>query len=609
MSPPGALISNFRLRSSVPGLARDPILAKMAAFSAVRMSSESSHLPPPVHYWQDKRGTGSPLCAIREQVRGTPLPLSSDDLAALTARTGLPEAAVHRASEYYRPLAARTRGARLMVCQGTACRQAGAVNLRARLEKQKLPCHGVPCLGYCDKAPALLDERDSAFAGEEAARFDTQRGFSQSVLGLPLPRLSHATDSPLILPRLLQGGARSLEEAQGKRVYEGLRKALSFSPEDMLTLVRESGLSGSEGRVAPLWETCAATAAEDRYVIGHAHAGSAGAVVDRLLLEHDPHAVLEGLILAGRAIGASHGILFVPSEYPQALRHLEAAIRDAHAAGFLGRDILGSSWSFQVSLFPGAGRYAGSEPTVLIDAIESLRGEARPRPPAPEVGGLYRLPTLVQPVEVLAQLGQLALVGSGPWLRQGTTACPGTRVLCLNSGFVRPGLVEVPHGGSLRDLVLNHGGGVAKGEPMEALLVGGLEGSLLLPDEWDLPLCPAAFAERGLRLGNGSLVPITASADHRDLLSHWLEHMDGESCGKCTPCRLGPAGIVGLAARYERLATVESRPRDATRARRDMETLFTAMEMGSLCAFGQNVPRPMRRFVDAFWNRIFAPRS
>ena len=573
------------------------------------MFSEGSHLPPPVHYWQDHRGLGSPLAVISRHVRKHSLPLPDRAVAELAARTGLLDSTIRRAADYYRSMAAREDHPPLMVCQGTACRLAGSGKLRDALEKRKLTCHGVACLGYCDAAPALLDERDAAYTGEAAAEFHEHRGFSQSILGHPLPRMESLSATPLILPRLLQGGAATLKEALSMGVYEGLRSALQQPGQVMLDLVAASGLSGSQGRVAPRWQTCAATDAVDRYVIGHAHAGTSGAVVDRLLLERDPHSVLEGLALAARAVGASHGILFIPADYPQALQQTEAAIREATAANLLGRKILKSHWSFQVSLFPGAARCAGGEATALIDAIETLRGQARPQPPAPEVAGLHRLPTLVEPLETLVQLGTLAKDGSAAWTAQGTAECPGTRVFCLNQGFAHPGLVEVPHGHNLRDLIENWAGGGAMGSPLEALILGGLGGSLLGPGEWDLTLCPSRMTASGLRLGNGSLVAIAQTADHRDVLSHFLEYMDGESCGKCTPCRLGPAGVVTLAARYERLARVDRKPRDATRARRDLETLFHTMELGSLCSFGQDLPGPMRRFIDLFWDRIFTKTS
>lgn len=492
------------------------------------------------------------------------------------AEQGLPAATLRGVASYYADL---NEAAGPQVCVGTSCLLASE-----QADCEIADCRGVYCLGYCDRSPAWLD-----------AEGHLQHGAG----GLDIR--SHAR-CPVVTRRLGNGGTSSLRHARELGAYETLATALAGEPAAVLAAMERSGERGRGGAAFPTflkWQSCAGTAAESRYVIANGDEGDPGSFIDRVLMENDPHGILEGLMLCGFAVGAREGIVFIRSEYPRAIAVMEEAIRELRKAELIGRDILSSGFDFEISVAAGMGSYVCGEETALINALEGRRGEVSIRPPYPTQSGLHGLPTVIQNVETLVNVPFIVADGGASYAALGSGDSTGTKALCLNHGFARPGIVEVEFGISLREVIEELGGGGKGGKPLAAVLLGGPMGSVLTPEEWDVPVCYDAMAKRGVELGHGGLVAVPQDTDFRRLLEHWLDFMIHESCGKCVPCRLGAQ----CASNALRATSTEAE------TRRRLDELFTAMEQGSLCAFGRSMPRPMRQLIDHFGGRIFQPSN
>jgi NADH:ubiquinone oxidoreductase subunit F (NADH-binding) len=326
-------------------------------------------------------------------------------------------------------------------------------------------------------------------------------------------------------------------------------------------------------------------------VVANGDEGDPGSFVDRVLMERDPHAVLEGMALCAHAIGAGTGVVYVRSEYPEARERMQGAVEEARAAGLLATGPAHAARPFAVRVESGRGSYVCGEETALLAAVEGRRGEARPRPPWPAERGLHGLPTVVNNVETLANLPAILEIGPDAYAALGTPRSRGTKALCLNQGFARPGIVEVEFGTPLAAVIEAGGGGR---RPLAAVLLGGPMGSLLPPAAWDVPICFGAMAERGIRLGHGGLVAIPEDASPALLLRHLLAFAESESCGRCAPCALGSARAAALA-------------RAGPPARAPLERVLELMEQASLCGFGQLVPGPIRAVLERFGDAALEP--
>lgn len=508
----------------------------------------------------------------------------------LAQEAGLPEASVRGAISFYTDLHNRKDAVR--VCQGTSCRVSGSAKLKS-LFAGKTPCQDVYCLGYCDQSPAVLDATGQVFTGDEARRFAEGR---ETPRAAQPPSVRSLSRNPLVLGRVMAGDCSSLAAARAAGVYRAAEKALAQTPGDVLLSVERSGQRGRGGAGFPTgakWRTCAEAPGEPRYVVVNGDEGDPGSFIDRVLMEQDPHTVIEGTLLCGYAVGASRGIIFIRSEYPKAIERMRAAVAAARAAGILGPKVLGSDYGMEVSVVEGLGSYVCGEETAMLNTIEGIRGEVRIRPPYPAVEGLLGKPTVVNNVETLANIPPIVLSGAEAYAALGTDKSKGTKVICFNRGFARPGLLEVEFGITLREVIEEAGWG-AGGERLAAVVLGGPMGSLLVPAEWDVPVCYGAMRERGIQLGHGGLVAIPEGTDPRGLLEHWLEFMMEESCGKCVPCRLGSRRAWNLLNASDHGTT-----------RDQLENVFGVMEDASLCAFGQNMPGPMRALIHHFGDRIF----
>jgi NADH:ubiquinone oxidoreductase subunit F (NADH-binding) len=536
-------------------------------------------------------GVEPSIMRIREFVRAHGPPMD-EPAVRLAEELGMPAATLRGVAGFYADLA-DDPGVR--VCLGTSCLLAGSERVRRKLGEHEVPCRSVYCLGYCDRSPALLDSGGVMHLNEGAHGFAVGR---ESPGKRSLPDIRFRCDPPVVTRRLLDGGAATLEAARAQGAYRALTKALTDKPEDIIAAMERSGERGRGGAGYPTarkWKSCAETPAERRYVIANGDEGDPGSFIDRVLMEHDPHAILEGLALCAYAVGAREGIVFIRSEYPRAIEVMRAAIREATVAGVLGCKVLGHDFEFEVSVVTGMGSYVCGEETALLNAIEGKRGEVRLRPPFPTQCGLHGMPTVVNNVETLVNVPFIVADGGESYARLGSPGSKGTKALCLNHGFAKPGIVEIEFGLPLREVIEEIGGGGRDGKRLVAVLVGGPMGSVVTPDEWSVPVCYDAMRQRGIELGHGGLVAVPEDADFRALLEHWLRFMIDESCGKCVPCRLGSqCAANALHAR-----------RSPEETRRRLDELFTAMEQGSLCAFGQSMPRPMRQLIEHFGDRIF----
>lgn len=478
----------------------------------------------------------------------------------------------------------------LRICRGLSCELAGAADLHGRLASRQ-PCRGIYCLGYCDRSPALLQPDGTAWVGVAALSWPVTSGAEAADGRVDIRCVAR---TPIVTARIAAGDHSSLSRAQAAGVYGALRRALAGPPEAVLAAVERSGERGRGGAGFPTghkWRLCAQAPGARRYVVANGDEGDPGSFVDRVLLEDDPHAVIEGLILCAYAVGAHEGVVYIRSEYPKARQRMQQAIVEAREAGMLGPTVLGLPFAFDLRLVAGQGSYVCGEETALLNAIEGRRGEVRVRPPYPAEHGLYGQPTVVNNIETLVNIPWIFEHGAEAYRQTGTPDSPGTKAFCLNHGFARPGIVEADFGLTLRALIETYGGGAAGGRRLIAVALGGPMGSVVSPADWDVPLDFPALAAREIRLGHGGVVAIPEGTDLRALLVHWLRFMADESCGKCVPCRHGSRSALGLA---RALKGSGAQWADSSQALVD---LLDTIELTSLCGFGQGIPGPVKTLM------------
>ena len=446
------------------------------------------------------------------------------------------------------------------ICRGTAC----FVARHQRTDPwEKDHAAGVHCLGHCFAAPARVGEGSR-------------------------PRIwIHPHRGP-VLERLAGGGAQSLAGYQALGGYRALRMALSGRPEEVLESIEASGLRGRGGAGFPTgrkWHSFANAvhSAGVGHVVANGDEGDPGAFVDRFLMEDDPFAVIEGLTLAAFATGARQGHLYVRAEYPSAARNLSVALEEARASGLLGPHILGSTLDFDIQLTHGRGSYVCGEETALIRSLEHRRPEVQSRPPHPSQRGFLGHPTLVNNVETLANVPWIVRHGAAAFHALGVGSSRGTKVLSLNSLFRNPGLHEVEFGTSLREIVEHHGGGLADGSAVQGILLGGPLAGVVFPPDFDTPLGFEELARIGSGVGHGGVIAFDARTSLTELAREVSRFAREESCGKCTPCRLG-------APRLERLHgqnTAGTPP--ALQSAKELRSLTDALIRTSLCGLGRGL--------------------
>jgi len=397
----------------------------------------------------------------------------------------------------------------------------------------------------------------------------------------------------------------SIDDYIARGGYEGLKKALKMKPEEIRKEVLESGLRGRGGAGFPTgqkWEFCSRAEGKEKYIVCNADEGDPGAFMDRSVLEGDPHAVIEGMIIGAYAIGATCGYIYCRAEYPLALRRLRIAIEQAKERGFLGKNILGSSYSLDIIVKEGAGAFVCGEETALIASIEGERGMPRPRPPFPANKGIWGMPTNINNVETFANVSWIIREGAKKFASFGTEGSKGTKVFCLTGKVRRGGLAEVEMGTTLREVIFGVGGGIKEGRNFKAVQTGGPSGGCLPSSLLDTPVDYDSLTALGAIMGSGGMVIVDDTTCMVDLAKYFLTFTQMESCGKCIPCRLGTKRMLEI---LTRICQGKGEPEDMDRLR----NLALDVKEGSLCALGGTAPNPvlttLRYFEDEYRAHIF----
>jgi NADH:ubiquinone oxidoreductase subunit F (NADH-binding) len=458
-------------------------------------------------------------------------------------------------------------------CQGTACFVARhrAPDRWASAEASE---PRVYCLGMCHAAPATA--------------VDDVR-----------PHIDVDAAEPVVLGRVAAGGAPTFSAARATGAYRALEHALSMAPAAIIDEVERSRLRGRGGAAFPAgrkWRSVRAAADDDAIVVANADEGDPGAYIDRVLIEDDPHALIEGLAIAGVAVGATGGYVYVRREYPRARARLQQALAEARQVGVLGRRLLGTGPAFDVEVVEGEGSYVCGEETALLNAIEGRRPEVRSRPPYPAQRGLFGRPTLVNNVETLAAIPWIVSRGGAAYAAMGTPGSAGTKALSLNSLFRRPGLYEVELGLPVREVVERLGGGLTDGA-LRGVLIGGPLAGVLPPRLLDTPLGFEELRAVGCEVGHGGVVAVDEHTSIPELVHHVFRFGAYESCGKCTPCRLGTGRIEDVL----RSAIAGARPPESAR---DWREIVAALAATSLCGHGTGLAAFASSIVTYFGEEI-----
>jgi bidirectional [NiFe] hydrogenase diaphorase subunit len=453
----------------------------------------------------------------------------------------------------------------------------------------------VGCLGLCGAAP-LVSVEPSGFLYQRVQVSDAP-DIIAALNGPPVERIHLNPQIPfftrqhrIVLENCGRIDPERLEDYIAAEGYQALTNALSeMSPAEVIAEVHKSGLRGRGGAGYPTglkWGTVAKSSGSPKMVVCNADEGDPGAFMDRSVLESDPHRVLEGMAIAAYAVGASEGYIYVRAEYPLAVARLKTAIRQAERQGLLGNDICGSHFNFRIYLRLGAGAFVCGEETALIASIEGKRGTPRPRPPYPAESGLWELPTLINNVETFANIPPIIRNGGAWFAGLGTERSKGTKVFALAGAIQNAGLIEVPMGITLRDIVFEIGGGVPGGHGFKAVQTGGPSGGCIPEAFLDTPVDYETLTKLGSIMGSGGMIVMDETSSMVDVARYFMEFCMSESCGKCTPCRAGTAQMYRLLGRFaDRTAT----PADLML----LESLCDLVKNTSLCGLGQSAPNPV----------------
>ena len=507
----------------------------------------------------------------------------------------------------------------VLICGGTGCTSSGSPAIREHLEKE-LTAHGLAdeikvvqtgCFGLCALGPIMIVYPEGTFYSRVTEEDVTEiveehllkgRVVDHLVYNEPAPgnakhEVASLSDTGFYKTQMRVAlrncgviNPEDIEEYIGMDGYQALGKVLtSMTPQEVIDLMKASGLRGRGGAGFPTgmkWQFAANNACDTKYVICNADEGDPGAFMDRSVLEGDPHAVLEAMAIAGYAIGAHHGYIYVRAEYPIAVKRLEIAIRQAREYGMLGKDIFGSGFDFDIDIRLGAGAFVCGEETALITSIEGNRGEPRNTPPFPANKGLFQQPTIINNVETLANIPQIIVKGPEWFASMGTETSKGTKVFALGGKIVNTGLVEIPMGTTLREILFDIGGGIPNGKKFKAAQTGGPSGGCIPAQHLDTPIDYENLKAIGSMMGSGGLIVMDEDNCMVDVARFFLEFTVDESCGKCTPCRIGTRRLLEMLNKItEGKATLEDLDK--------MEELCHYIQKNALCALGQTAPNPV----------------
>ena len=516
---------------------------------------------------------------------------------------------------------------RIMVCSGTGCTSSKSdvllKNIQDKLEKdgiKNITAHKTGCFGFCAKGPIVVVDPDEIFyelVKPEDANDIVEAVINNKVVERLLAKENekyvekwhklnfYSKQERIALKNCGKINPEKIEEYIALDGYQALYKALHMSRDEVIDVILNSGIRGRGGAGFPTgkkWKFAKEAKGDVKYVCCNADEGDPGAFMDRSILEGDPNAVLEAMAIAGYAIGAKQGYIYVRAEYPIAVKRLNIAIEQAKKLGLLGKNIFGKKFEFNIELRLGAGAFVCGEETALMNSIEGKRGEPRPRPPFPAVKGLFGKPTLLNNVETYANIPNIILKGANWYKSIGTKTSTGTKVFALGGNITNVGLVEVPMGTTLREIVYDIGGGIPEGKKFKAAQMGGPSGGCVPAKYLDVPIDYDSLNEIGAMMGSGGLIVMDDSKCMVDIAKFFLEFTVDESCGKCPPCRIGTKRMLEILTRI-----TEGKGKDGDIEK--LERLASNIKKASLCGLGQTAPNPvlstLKYFRDEYEAHIY----
>ena len=516
------------------------------------------------------------------------------------------------------------------ICGGTGCMSAHSEEIKNKFEQlikeagveNRVSVNFVGCFGFCSQGP-FVKVLPTNTLYRLVKPEDVYKIFEKDILGneivTELLYVDPNTKQAVIKQdeiefykkqvRIALNGCGTLNpedinESLAFEAYAGLAKALTMNRADLIQEVIDSGLRGRGGGGFPTgtkWKFAYAQDKEQKYVVCNADEGDPGAFMDRSIMEGNPHAVLEGMAIAAYAIGANEGYIYVRAEYPLAIKRLEIAIKDAEENGLLGDNILGSNFSFRVFLRYGAGAFVCGEETALLQSIEGKRGMPVTRPPFPAVKGLWGQPTIINNVETMATVPYVLRKGAKHFASIGTEDSKGTKVFALGGKVNNVGLVEVPMGTTLRELIYDIGGGIPDGKKFKAIQTGGPSGGCLTEEDLDSPIDYKTLISKGSMMGSGGAIVMDEDNCMVDVAKFYLEFICDESCGKCSPCRIGTTRMLEI---LTKITNGNGEMKDLE----ELEELAKYIQDASLCGLGQTAPNPvlstLRKFKDEYVEHI-----
>jgi len=523
----------------------------------------------------------------------------------------------------------------LMLCSGTGCQASRSIPFRDALQKElerqgmleEIKIIETGCNGFCAVGPVMLVQPEGIFYQRLTPEIVPHLVEEHFLKGRPVKKLLYVEPaSKKTIPKMNQIpffanqmfwvmrnkgviDPEVIDEYIARDGYFGAAKALrDMTPEQIVEEVKISGLRGRGGAGFPTglkWEFARKSPGDVKYVLCNADEGDPGAFMDRSVLESDPHAVLEGMIIAARAIDARQGYIYARTEYPLAVKRLGIAIHQAREYGLLGQNILGTGFDFDVDIYQGAGAFVCGEETALMRSIEGKRGMPRPRPPFPALKGLWEKPTILNNVETLANISQIMLNGGRWYASVGTEGSKGTKVFALSGDVNNIGLVEIPMGTPLRKLIFDIGGGVPGKKKFKAVQLGGPSGGCVPEQHLDILVDYEAIAKVGAIMGSGGAIVMDEDTCMVDMARFFMDFVQDESCGKCTPCREGTRRLLQI---LEKICEGRGEPADLE----TLEELSAIIKEASLCGLGQTGPNPvlstLRYFRDEYEAHIHEKR-
>jgi len=504
----------------------------------------------------------------------------------------------------------------VLVCAGTGCTSSDSRLVRSGLEKEvkdrglekEIKIVETGCFGFCNMGPIMVVYPEGTFYCLVKPEDVKELVDEHLVKGRVVERLLyHEPDKEvktrefnevdffkhqkrIALSNCGQINPEDIEEYIGRDGYFALAKALhEMTPLDVIDVVKKSGLRGRGGggfSTGMKWEFAYNSKGDQKYVVCNADEGDPGAFMDRSVLEGDPHAVLEAMAIAGYAVGANQGYIYVRAEYPIAVERLGTAIKQAREKRLLGKDIFGKGFDFDIDIRLGAGAFVCGEETALLTSIEGKRGEPRPRPPFPAVSGLWGKPTIINNVETYANIPHIIRNGWEWFASMGTPKSKGTKVFALAGKINHTGLIEVPMGTTLRTIVYDIGGGIPNGKKFKAAQTGGPSGGCIPAEHLDMEIDYDNLTSIGSMMGSGGLIVMDEETCMVDIARFFLEFTQDESCGKCPPCRIGTKRMLEI---LTRITEGKGKPEDI----KNLETLAVTIKNASLCGLGQTSPNPV----------------